>query len=110
MNRLLTGCSGAVYKRSIAIRPSQTIFLSESENNSYSFTDGYHLSTFTSPTVPPRHSGGMNFVFVDGHAELLSQMQYQRSNTENSDPASEWAHQSSFYWYPCSNCTKPSCD
>jgi prepilin-type N-terminal cleavage/methylation domain-containing protein/prepilin-type processing-associated H-X9-DG protein len=109
MNRVLTGCSGQVYKRSICDKPSQTVFLSESENNTYSFTDGYYLSPYVRPTVPPRHFGGMNFVFVDGHAEWLPQVKYQRLQVEMSDPSAEWARHKDYDWYPCSTCTKPTC-
>ena len=106
MNRVLTGGSGQVYKRSICDKPSQTVFLSESENNDYSFTDGYYLSPYVRPAVPPRHFGGMNFVFVDGHAEWLPQVKYQRLQVEMSDPAAEWARHKDYDWYPCPSCVK----
>ena len=109
MNRVLTGCAGQVYKRSIAVNPSQTFFLSESENNTFSFTSGLYLSTYNTPYVPPRHTGGMNFVFVDGHIEWLPQIKYERDTTDDSDPAAEWAHHNDYYWYPCSTCYKSKC-
>jgi prepilin-type N-terminal cleavage/methylation domain-containing protein/prepilin-type processing-associated H-X9-DG protein len=109
MNRVLTGCAGAVYKRTLCDKPGQTIFLSESENNSFPFTDGYYLSQYVNPTVPPRHAGGMNFVFVDGHAEWLPQATYQRLEIEMKDAATEWERHHDYYWNPCPSCTKPPC-
>jgi len=106
MDRLETGQSGSLYPRSKAALPGQVIFLSESENNSYSFTDGYYLGTNAFPSVPPRHLGGMNFVFVDGHAQWFSQKDYSRTSVEASDPAVEWQKPRALYWYPCKTCSK----
>src|ERR1041384_5180061 len=69
MNRLLTGLGGKVYRRGIAVKPSETIFLAESENDDFPFTDGYFIGTGNLAINPsqaaPRHSGGRNFTFLD---------------------------------------------
>jgi prepilin-type N-terminal cleavage/methylation domain-containing protein/prepilin-type processing-associated H-X9-DG protein len=106
MNRVLTGGAGAVYKRSIADKASDTIFLSESENNTFSFTSGEFLGTTAATPVPPRHTGGMNFVFLDGHAEWRKQLEYSRTTAEMSAPANEWSKPRTMYWYPCPTCKK----
>src|ERR1039457_936598 len=72
MNRVLVGAfpsppGKGLYKRSIAALPGQVVLFSESENNTFPMTDGYYIGKYAFPAVPPRHSGGMNFVFVDGH-------------------------------------------
>jgi len=101
MNRVYNGASGHLRPRSIAALPSQVIFLSESENNQYPFTDGGFLGQ-----VPPRHSGGMNFVFVDGHAQWYKLSDYSRTSTEASNPLLEWLTPRALYWYPCRACNK----
>ena len=101
MNRVLTGGSGNVYKRSKCDKPSETVFLSESENNSFPFTDGFFIGLNNSPLIPPRHSGGMNFMFVDGHAQWVNQPQYSRTKTESNNADSEWAKPRDLYWFPC---------
>ncbi len=102
MNRVLTGAMGKVYKRSKCEKPSETIFLSESENNYFSFTDGEYIGVTPPVTiVPPRHSGGMNFVFVDGHAQWINQPEFTRNHTEANNADSEWAKKRTVYWFPC---------
>jgi len=106
MNRVLRGLSGRLYKRSSAVLPAQTILFSESENNSFPFTDGYYLGPYAPPPpVPPRHSGGMNFVFVDGHAQWYSLADYGR-NQPMTRAQVEWAVPRAVYWFPCSTCNK----
>ena len=108
MNRVLTGPSGKLYKRSICDRPSDTVFMSESENNTFPFTDGYFIGPNVSPLIPPRHSGGMNFVFVDGHAQWYGIGDYGRSTTMSNPHGAEieWATTHRVYWYPCATCDK----
>jgi len=108
MNRVLTGLSGKVYKRSVCDKPSDTVFLSESENNSYPFTDGYYIGPNSPTPVPPRHSGGMNFVFVDGRASWGKIEDYGRSQpmTAATSAQVEWAQPRGIYWFPCSTCNK----
>jgi len=110
MNRVLTGGSGQVYKRSKADRPSETIFLAESENDDFPFTDGFYIGTSgTSPQNIPRHSGGDNFLFLDGHAQWVRQADYSRTKTESTNADVEWAKPRKVYWFPCGdpdNCNK----
>lgn len=113
MNRVLQGvepCPG-LYKRSISVKPSDTVFLSESENNSFPFCDGYFIGPNAPTIVPPRHTGGMNFVFVDGHAQWVVLGDYGRSSPMNTPNAAqvEWAIGRKVYWYPCPNCEKVPC-
>jgi prepilin-type N-terminal cleavage/methylation domain-containing protein/prepilin-type processing-associated H-X9-DG protein len=102
MNRVLTNGKGDVYKRSKATQPSETIFLSESENNYFSFTDGFYIGpSGTSPQNIPRHSGGGNFLFLDGHAQWYSRVDYGRTKTESTNADSEWGIPRKVYWFPC---------
>lgn len=113
MNRVLQGaepCPG-LYKRGIVTKPSDTVFLSESENNEFPFDDGYFLGPNAPTLVPPRHTGGMNFVFVDGHAQWVPLGDYGRAaplNTANSAQV-EYATPRKVYWFPCSTCNKVPC-
>jgi prepilin-type N-terminal cleavage/methylation domain-containing protein/prepilin-type processing-associated H-X9-DG protein len=108
MNRVLTGSSGNLYKRSIATNPTDAIFLTESENDSFSFTDGFFIGPNNTPRVLPRHSGGMNFVFLDGHAQWYSINDYGRPATMVNPHGAEieWAAKHAIYWYPCATCDK----
>jgi len=106
MNRVLTGAGGRVYKRTIAALPAQVILFSESENNQYPFTDGYFIGfSGTPPQNIPRHSGGDNFVFVDGHAQWYTQADYSRTKAESTNADVEWGttkpKQRKVYWFPC---------
>lgn len=110
MNRVLTGLAGKVYKRNIADKPAEVIFLSESENNTFPFTDGYYIGPNSPPPLTlPRHSGGMNFVFLDGHSAWYSLADYGRSAPMPNGPAGpqiEWAVSRKIYWFPCG---RPEC-
>jgi prepilin-type processing-associated H-X9-DG protein len=112
MNRVLTGLSGKLYKRSIAALPGQVILLSESENNQFPYTDGFYIGTFgTPPGNAPRHFAGRNFVFVDGHAAWYGTNDYTRTLAESSNGVgskAEWAHQPPYpiYWWAYSGLKK----
>jgi len=112
MNRTLTGLAGKVYKRSIAEKPTQTIFLSESENNDFPFTDGFYIGKYgTPPENTPRHSGGGNFVFLDGHCEFLRQDDYSRNKAESANGTGskvEWSHTPPYkvYWWAYNGLSK----
>jgi prepilin-type processing-associated H-X9-DG protein len=101
MNRVLTGLAGKVYTRSKAALPGQVILFSESENDSFPFTDGYFIGKLPPIPVPPRHSGGMNFVFVDGHAQWYKLDDYSRTKTEANNADWEWRIPRALYWFPC---------
>ena len=110
MNRTLTGLSGNVYKRGIAQNPSATIFLAESENNDFPFTDGFFIGNYgTPPQNTPRHSGGRNFVFLDGHAEWYKMDDYSRTAAESGNGTgslAEWATPHKIYWWAYSGLKK----
>ncbi|MGA2137435.1 MAG: DUF1559 domain-containing protein [Verrucomicrobiia bacterium] len=106
MNRVNTGSGGHLYTRSLAALPGQVILLSESENDVYSFTDGYYLGKNAPIPVPPRHSGGMNFLFVDGHAQWYKLDDYSRTLSEATNPGREWSVPRAVYWFPCRTCNK----
>jgi len=109
MNRVLTGvkagCEYALYKRSVAVLPSQTVFLSEAEGGSehnYPFTDGGFLAKYT-----PIHNGGDNFTFVDGHVEWVPYAVYNDGFSPGTYNAnSEWFTPKKIYWFPCAECDK----
>ena len=111
MNRVLTGVlndqtQNALYKRSVAVLPSQTVFLSEAErggeNSTYPFTDGYYLDAHG----PPMHSGGCNFVFVDQHAEWVRNADYRWPANYLYNALGEWNTTRKIYWFPCALCNK----
>jgi prepilin-type N-terminal cleavage/methylation domain-containing protein/prepilin-type processing-associated H-X9-DG protein len=115
MNRVMQGVlpsppGRGIYKRSKCDKPSQTIFLSESENNDFPFTDGFFIGTGgTPPQNTPRHSGGGNFMFIDGHAQFYKQTDYSRTKAESQNADIEWAKPRAVYWFPCGdpdNCNK----
>ena len=107
VNRVNTGSAGQLYTRSKSALPGQVILLSESENNSYPFTDGYYIGPNAPEQVPPRHSGGMNFVFVDGHAQWYKLDDYSRNSQTFSQGAEiEWSVPRAVYWFPCKTCNK----
>jgi prepilin-type processing-associated H-X9-DG protein len=114
MNRVLQGVlpsppGQGLYKRSVADKASETVFLAEGGNDKYPFTDGYFIGPNYTPYAAPRHSGGMNFVFVDGHAQWYSQAEYGRAQPMFGNPnaaQSEWSVQHSMYWFPCRTCNK----
>jgi prepilin-type processing-associated H-X9-DG protein len=108
MNRLENGLAGRTYPRSLSALPGQVIFLSESENNQFSFTDGFFIGPNNPTPVPPRHSGGMNFVFVDGHAQWYALADYGRPSPMSAPSSAqiEWAQPHALYWFPCRTCNK----
>ena len=111
MNRVLQGAQPlpGQYKRNVADKASETIFLTESDNSSFSFTDGYFIGPNGPNLIAPRHSGGMNFVFVDGHAQWYSLADYGRPTPMlSAAPGAqvEWAVPRNIYWYPCRTCNK----
>jgi prepilin-type N-terminal cleavage/methylation domain-containing protein/prepilin-type processing-associated H-X9-DG protein len=113
MNRLLTGataaCPGNLHKRSSVASPAQTPFIMDGEGaagspNSwaYSFTDGGFLGS-----IKPRHTGGINIVFVDQHTEYVKQADYARSGFMGYTANSEWIVKGrKIYWFACQTCDK----
>jgi hypothetical protein len=108
MNRVMQGYFPSPpglgqYKRSIAALPGQVILFSESEDDSpqYSFTDGWYLGQNT-----PRHFGGDNLVFVDGHAEWEPLSVYRWPTNYGNNALIEWITPRQVYWFPCFTCDK----
>jgi prepilin-type processing-associated H-X9-DG protein len=120
MNRELQGVlpsppGKGLYERSIAALPGQVILFSESENNEFPFTDGFFIGSGNLAINPnqaaPRHSGGRNFVFVDGHAQWYTLDDYSRTKDETGNGTGsliEWTHEPPYtiYWWPCRTCRK----
>jgi prepilin-type processing-associated H-X9-DG protein len=107
MNRVLTGslagCPDNLYKRSIVVYASSTVFMSDSDLSAYPFTDG----GFLAGSKPPRHGGGSNFLFVDQHVEWQPYSVYNDGFPAGSGNAnSEWVTQRRIYWFPCQTCDK----
>jgi prepilin-type processing-associated H-X9-DG protein len=107
MNRLMSGalsaCPNNLYKRSIAALPGQVILLAESEDVDpwYPYTDGWYLGQNN-----PRHRGGDNFVFVDGHAEWEPLSVYRWPTNYGNNALIEWITPRQVYWFPCPTCDK----
>jgi prepilin-type processing-associated H-X9-DG protein len=107
MNRLLTGalasCPGNRHRRSSVALPAQTPLICDSDNWwNYSFTDGGYLGTVT-----PRHNGGINISFVDGHAEWVAYADYARSGSMGYSAYTEWIIKGRpIYWFACPTCDK----
>jgi prepilin-type processing-associated H-X9-DG protein len=99
MNLAITGLAGRTNPRSLAALPGKVIFLSESENNRFPITDGFFIGT--PGTSPPRHLGGNNFVFVDGHAQWYKFADYSRTKPESTNADVEWSKPRALYWFPC---------
>jgi prepilin-type N-terminal cleavage/methylation domain-containing protein len=112
MNRVMTGPTVGnvpkLYKRSIVDRPSQTVFLAESEagedptKSAFSFTDGWFLKTSRNP----RHGEGDNFVFVDQHAEWVRRNDIAWDSNYGNNANNEWIVSRKYYWFPCQACSK----
>ncbi len=117
MNRVMQGKfpsppGQGLRKRNIATVPSQIIFLSESEaggndikQSYFSFTDGWFIGGSPSARAT-RHSGGDNFVFMDGHAEWLRRSDYQWPSNYGDNAPNEWQTSRKVYWFPCLTCSK----
>jgi prepilin-type N-terminal cleavage/methylation domain-containing protein/prepilin-type processing-associated H-X9-DG protein len=90
------------FKRSEMTEPSTTIVLTEGRED-------------TSPTVssstPPRHSGGANMIFGDGHAQWLPWSDYCRGggacpnniDPDDSSASGDWktlAPATKYHWFP----------
>ena len=109
MNRVLTGslgsCPDNIYKRGKVDLPSQTVFMCDSDNSPYPFTDGGFLAS--AMAQPPRHSGGANMLFVDQHVEWVSYQIYNDGFPAGGENAnSEWIAKRLIYWFPCKTCDK----
>jgi prepilin-type processing-associated H-X9-DG protein len=116
MNRVMQGGfpsppKSGLRKRSVVEKPAQTVFLTESEadgtatHDVFSFTDGYYIGSKAN-IVKPRHSGGSNFVFADGHAEWTRQADYEWTAPNTANANTEWILPRKIYWYPCRICDK----
>jgi prepilin-type processing-associated H-X9-DG protein len=113
INRVLNGSfpsppGQGLKKRGLAVKPGQTVLFCDSEAGvdpttwNWSFTDGWFINFYR----PPRHSGGDNFVFVDGHAEWAPQADYKWTYSYGNNATAEWIIPRKIYWFPCPSCDK----
>jgi prepilin-type N-terminal cleavage/methylation domain-containing protein/prepilin-type processing-associated H-X9-DG protein len=108
MNRVATGalaaCPDYLFKRGSAVFPSQTVFMCDSDNSGYPFTDGGFLAAVN----PGRHSNGANFLFLDQHVEWLSRNVYNDGFPVGGpgNANSEWIAKRPIYWFLCPTCDK----
>ena len=106
LNGALAACPNNLYKRIKVALPGQVVFMCDSDlagGSTYPFTDG----GFLAGSNQPRHHGGDNFVFVDGHAAWESSSVYSNgfpAGTANAN--SEWITPRQIYWFPCKTCDK----
>jgi prepilin-type N-terminal cleavage/methylation domain-containing protein/prepilin-type processing-associated H-X9-DG protein len=100
MNNRMDPNGVSQFKRSQCIKPSETLMFCENEG-SFSSTNGKYC--------PARHSGGSNFVFVDGHANWLQLQDYCRvlnpgcTNTileSDSSASGDWKTGIKYHWFP----------
>ena len=103
MNSRMDPSGSAQFKRAQSVKPSETLMFCENEG-SFSATNGKYC--------PARHSGGGNFVFVDGHANWLQFQDYCRAlnpgctNTileSDSTATGDWKTGVKYHWFPYKN-------
>lgn len=80
------------FKRSVVVKPTDTILFCENDELDFPSTTGNH--------APARHDLRAEFAFVDGHAGLVSTNDFKRTSTEANDSNVEWSRPRVVYWYP----------
>ena len=74
-------------------RPVETVLFTENSESNYPSTSGLY--------TPARHSGRANLTFIDGHAELVGEKEFRRTETEDVRSQLEWRIKTrKVYWYP----------
>jgi prepilin-type N-terminal cleavage/methylation domain-containing protein/prepilin-type processing-associated H-X9-DG protein len=100
MNGRMDPNGQALFKRSQCVKPAETLMFCENEG-SFSGTTGKYC--------PARHSGGGNFVFVDGHANWLQFQDWCRAGNsgctnaileDNSGSTGDWKTGVKYHWFP----------
>lgn len=103
MNNRMDPNGTPLFKRSEVEKPSETIMFCENEGT-FSGTNGKY--------TPPRHSGGANFAFADGHAQWLTLQDYCRAGNagclnaaqeQDSTALGDWKPGQKYHWFPYKN-------
>ena len=100
MNGRMDPNGPALFKRQQSVSPTNTFLFAENEG-SFSQTLGKYC--------PARHSGGSNFVFIDGHAEWIKYDDFCRECPANpfldgdSGPTGDWKTGIKYHWFPFKN-------
>ena len=101
MNNRMDPNGPGTFKRAQCVSPSNTFLFAENEG-SFSCTNGKYC--------PARHSGGSNFVFVDGHAGWLTYNDYCREcpaspglESDSSALSGDWKIGVKYHWFPFKN-------
>jgi prepilin-type N-terminal cleavage/methylation domain-containing protein/prepilin-type processing-associated H-X9-DG protein len=82
------------FKRSVIVKPVDTIILSENTENFY--------PSVTGAVAPARHDRRGVFAMADGHAQVVATNDFKRTMTEDNNSTAEWARPRVVYWYPYS--------
>lgn len=97
MNNYMDPNGPNLFKRSDALKPSETIMFCDNEGT-FSATNGKY--------APQRHSGGGNFTFVDGHSTWLKYSEYCRECPanpflgSNATAGGDWKAGVVYHWFP----------
>jgi prepilin-type N-terminal cleavage/methylation domain-containing protein/prepilin-type processing-associated H-X9-DG protein len=83
--------AGAVFKRAVVLRPTDTILLAE--NNEKEFP------SVTGPNAIARHEKRAPLAFVDGHASFVHSNDFRRT-TADDNAGPEWSKPRVVYWFP----------
>jgi prepilin-type processing-associated H-X9-DG protein/prepilin-type N-terminal cleavage/methylation domain-containing protein len=101
MNNRMDPNGPALFKRAQCVQPSNTVMFCENDG-SFSQSNGKYC--------PPRHNGGANLTFVDGHAEWIKWEDYCRQCPANpADPddssalSGDWKAGRKYHWFPYKN-------
>jgi hypothetical protein len=93
-------------KLSNVLKPTQTVFMAETDGNSMYPVQSASVNAAQSNTTGyycvPRHSKGKYAVFsmCDGSSITARTNDFWRSQGEADDGTKEWAQERKIYWYP----------
>jgi prepilin-type N-terminal cleavage/methylation domain-containing protein/prepilin-type processing-associated H-X9-DG protein len=91
-NSRMDPSAGAKFKRSVVVKPTDTIMLAENNETNFPSTTGRFALA--------RHDKRGVFAFVDGHAEQIHTNDFWRSISEDNNSVNEWIRPRKVYWYP----------
>ena len=105
------GNTHAIFRRSRMVSPATTIIFCEEPEDNFSETNGKYIAedptgtTYTPSTA--RHSGGLNFVMGDGHAQWIRIEDYCRNcpsdpgqfNDSGRGPTGDWFTGRPYHWW-----------